>query len=84
MKTVTTREAQHHLSKVLEMVEAGEDVVITRRGKSVARLSPVGENDSAAEKVDWNAAMEDIKKSLGHLPKLEGSSVERMRELERY
>ncbi len=38
MKKVTTREAQHHLSKVLEMVEAGEDVVITRRGKAVARI----------------------------------------------
>lgn len=38
MKTVTTREAQHHLSKVLEMVEAGEEVVITRRGKRVAKI----------------------------------------------
>jgi len=39
MKKVTTREAQHHLSRVLSMVEAGEDVLITRRGKSVAKLT---------------------------------------------
>jgi len=84
MKTVTTREAQHHLSRVLEMVEAGEDVVITRRGKKVARLLPVGGEDCATGKVDWKEAMEDIRQSLGHLPKLEGSSVELLRELDRY
>jgi prevent-host-death family protein len=85
MKTVTTREAQHHLSKVLELVEAGEDVVITRRGREVAKLTAVkGDGDLGKGKVDWNEARKDIRKSLGHLPKLEGSSVEMMRELERY
>lgn len=38
MKTVTVREAQHHLSKVLDYVEDGEEVVITRRGRSIAKL----------------------------------------------
>ncbi|NJR43551.1 MAG: type II toxin-antitoxin system prevent-host-death family antitoxin [Akkermansiaceae bacterium] len=38
VKTVTTREAQHHFSKVMEMVEAGEEIIITRRGKKVAQL----------------------------------------------
>ena len=41
MKTVTTREVQHHFSKVLASVEAGEEVVVTRRGKEVAKLSPM-------------------------------------------
>ena len=39
MKKVTTREAQHHLSRVLAMVEQGEEVVITRRGRGIAKLS---------------------------------------------
>lgn len=41
MSTVTVAEAKAHLSKVLKRVERGEEVVITRRGKPVARLSQV-------------------------------------------
>jgi prevent-host-death family protein len=33
-------EAKTHLSRLLEAVERGEDVVITRAGKPVARLVP--------------------------------------------
>ena len=44
MKTVTTREAQHHLSKVIEMVVAGEEVVITRRGRKLVKLTLVEED----------------------------------------
>jgi prevent-host-death family protein len=33
-------EAKTHLSKLVERVEAGEEVVITRRGKPAARLVP--------------------------------------------
>ena len=38
MVTVNVREAKTHLSRLLAQVEAGEDVVIARRGKPVARL----------------------------------------------
>jgi prevent-host-death family protein len=34
-------EAKTHLSKLVERAEAGEDVVIQRNGKPVARLVPV-------------------------------------------
>ena len=33
-------EAKTHLSRLLEAVEAGEDVVIARAGKPIARLIP--------------------------------------------
>ncbi len=33
-------EAKTHLSRLLERVDAGEEVVITRRGEEVARLVP--------------------------------------------
>jgi antitoxin (DNA-binding transcriptional repressor) of toxin-antitoxin stability system len=38
MKTVNMHEAKTTLSKLVEMVEAGEEVIIARRGKPVAQL----------------------------------------------
>ena len=38
MVTVNVREAKTNLSRLLAQVEAGEDVVIARNGKPVARL----------------------------------------------
>lgn len=38
MTTVNVREAKTHLSRLLARVEAGEEIVIARRGKPVARL----------------------------------------------
>jgi prevent-host-death family protein len=34
-------EAKTHLARLLDQVERGETIVITRHGKPVARLSPV-------------------------------------------
>lgn len=41
MSTVTLAQAKTHLSQLLDQVEAGDEVVITRRGQPVARISPV-------------------------------------------
>lgn len=38
MKTVNIHEAKTNLSRLLAQVEAGEEVVIARNGKPVARL----------------------------------------------
>jgi len=40
-KSVGVHEAKTHLSRLLEDVAAGEEVVITRRGEQVASLVPV-------------------------------------------
>jgi len=40
MKEVGAFEAKNRLGQLLDWVEAGEEVVITRRGKVVARLVP--------------------------------------------
>lgn len=40
MKEVGAFEAKSRLGQLLDWVEAGEEVVITRRGKVVARLVP--------------------------------------------
>ncbi len=41
MVTVNLAQAKAHLSELLNKVEAGEEVVITRRGRPVAHLSAV-------------------------------------------
>lgn len=38
MRKVSVREARAEIARLLEAVEAGEEVVITRRGDPVARL----------------------------------------------
>lgn len=38
---VGVHEAKTHLSRLLERVEAGEEIQLARRGKVVARLVPV-------------------------------------------
>ena len=40
MKQVTAREANQHFAEVLSAVENGEQVVISKRGKPVAVMSP--------------------------------------------
>jgi prevent-host-death family protein len=41
MQTVSVAEAKARLSGILNKVEAGRDIIITRRGQAVARLSAV-------------------------------------------
>ena len=41
METVSVAATKAHLSELLTRIESGEEIVITRRGKPVARLSPI-------------------------------------------
>jgi prevent-host-death family protein len=41
MATVNIHEAKTHLSRILKRVERGEEVVIARGGRPVARLVPI-------------------------------------------
>lgn len=41
MATVNVHEAKTNLSRLLKQAEAGEEVVIARNGKPIARLVPV-------------------------------------------
>jgi len=42
MDQIGAFEAKNRLSALLDRVEQGEEIVITRRGKPVAKLVPVG------------------------------------------
>jgi prevent-host-death family protein len=41
MPVINVHEAKTHLSRLLERVEAGEEIVLARNGRPVARLVPV-------------------------------------------
>ena len=41
MHTVNIHEAKTHLSRLLEQVAGGEEIVIAKAGKAVARLVPL-------------------------------------------
>lgn len=60
MITVGSFEAKTKLAELLDKVEAGETVTITRRGKPVAKLVPaaVGENERARRR----ALIDEIKR----------------------
>ena len=49
MKTVSARTANQDFSRLLAEVAGGEEIVITYRGKPVAKLGPIGDlNEDAA------------------------------------
>ena len=50
---VNMHQAKTHLSRLVERVEAGEEVVIARAGRPVARLVPYPRPDQAADPRPW-------------------------------
>ncbi|HZV34327.1 MAG TPA: type II toxin-antitoxin system Phd/YefM family antitoxin [Verrucomicrobiae bacterium] len=64
MKTASVREVRHDLNRILERVANGEEVLITRRRQTVARLLPFN------RKKNIRGRMPDIssrlKKVFGH------------------
>ena len=45
MKTINIHAAKTHLSSLVAEVEAGEEIIIAKAGKPVARLMPLQKND---------------------------------------
>lgn len=41
MHTVTTRDISHHAARITEILEAGQTVAWTSRGRLIARITPV-------------------------------------------
>ena len=53
MDQVNIHEAKTHLSRLVERVEAGEEILIARGGRPVARLVPVGRRTRPRELGIW-------------------------------
>lgn len=64
MQTIQASEAKTHFLRILDAVEQGETIVITRHGKRVARISP--QVDVDREKVKQAIEdMRELRKKLG-------------------
>ena len=72
MRTVTASEARQQLTALLEAVEAGDEVTITRRGRPVARLVPVAAGMNS---------FPDRSELRDSMPAMKSSSAETIREL---
>ncbi len=48
MKTVTITEIRRNGSRLLDLVEGGETLLVQRRGKTVARIAPMLSDESFA------------------------------------
>lgn len=80
METVNLADAKAQLSRLIDKVEAGDEVVITRHGRPVARVTAV---EQRKKPIDFDGLAETRKK----LPPWKGSSAKllrKMRDEERY
>jgi prevent-host-death family protein len=68
-RTVGAYDAKTHFSELLERVESGEEITITRHGTPVAQMVPVGKQSTANERRVAIAALREFSKgnSLGGL-----------------
>ena len=57
MREIQASEAKAHLATLLDEVERGETLIITRHGKAIARIIP--ETDRRQQEID--KAIDDIK-----------------------
>jgi prevent-host-death family protein len=57
MREIGAYEAKTHLPKLLEQVEKGERFIITRHGRAVAELAPVGQRNES----DVRRAIKDLR-----------------------
>lgn len=80
MRTVALAEAKATLSALIDAVEAGESICITRHGKPVAQLSTIGKPEKPLD-------IERLRAHLATMPMQEedaGSFMRRMRDEARY
>jgi prevent-host-death family protein len=66
MQSISTTEVQSRILHILDDVERGESVLITRNGKTVARISPEARIDrEAVERA--TEGMQALRKRIGKL-----------------
>jgi prevent-host-death family protein len=72
---VSIRNANQHLSRYLERVEQGTEIIITRRGKPVARLLPMESRPPLSDA--QQAARERLRERMQQGFALGGARVDR-------
>lgn len=82
MKIMGLAQAKAQLSALLDAVEAGEEVVITRRGQAVARLVRDQESAPSQDGRSWSQRLRRLHGGVhGEDPPLQLSAVELVRDL---
>ena len=74
MGAYTVAEVKTHLSAILEAVAGGEEVVVTKRGKAIARILPEKQTPTS---IDWpkiDAFRNTLKASKSSLKELRKST----------
>jgi prevent-host-death family protein len=71
MKTVQSSSAKARLAELLDEVERGETVIITRHGKPIARLIPDGDG----RQEDIRRAMADIRQMRRRAPRITAKEI---------
>jgi prevent-host-death family protein len=79
-RTVSVAEAKAHLSELIAAAEAGEDVVITRRGKPIVGLVRL---ESVKKKVDLDW-LREMTKDIPYQEQDSGSFMRGVRDTDRY
>jgi antitoxin (DNA-binding transcriptional repressor) of toxin-antitoxin stability system len=80
MRSVSVAEAKAHLSELLNAVERGEELEITRRGKPIAKVTRLPPPPKPLD-------IEAIRRHLASMPcqvEDSGTAIRRMRDEERY
>ena len=77
MDTIGAFDAKTHLSALLERVERGEEITITRRGRPIARLVPL--DRTTARKAAGDDTVRQLK-VLRAGNRLGGLSIRKLRE----
>ncbi len=68
MSTVTLAHAKAHLSRLLDRVETGEEIAITRHGRLIARITPVaGPKYPIKSRAEFRSRMPRWRKSSAEL-----------------
>jgi prevent-host-death family protein len=80
MRTLSIAETKAHLSSVVDSVEAGEEVVITRHGRPVARIVA----ESPQLRRDPAEVLAELRAFVLTQPMIAGNTVEEMRAEDRY
>ena len=67
MKTATVGEIQKNFSQVLRTINIGEEIIITKRGKPIAKISSLGPSSKIKWPDFYNEAIEVKEKPLSEL-----------------
>ncbi len=80
MNSYSLADAKARLSELIDKVEAGETVEITRRGKPVARVAPVR---APTQPIDWDA-LHRLRERMPPQKVGAGEFIRAMRDSDRY